>query len=454
VAFNRRVACDRQGQRLAVTDAGNGQVVLLDAANPRNRTLLRPHASVAEVAFSPDGRWLATGTWRGTNVKIWDTASGSLVAELPAADASVGFSPDGRWLVAGEGDAFRFYSAGSWQPGRVLPRETGSEVRGQYAFRPDGRMLAASVVVEHELLVQLMGPNSGKPLATLRAPEVLASTWLAFSPDGGRLAVATLGHRIQLWDLRLVRERLKAIGLDQGFPPEFRPDPSLTAPPVERVTVVGVDPRALRWFRVRQVLRDFWDHMTELVATELPDAQAYHQRAHRFERLGRWKLAVADLDQAVRSCASDPHLFEARAVDHLRLREHAKAIADVRHSLDLDANRPEALNALAWLYVTAPRELRDPPQALVLAQRAVQSRPDDRSYRNTLGVAYFRLGQFAQTIETLELNIRTDHPAMAFDLFLLAMSRHRIGQPDRARTDFERAIRSRRGQTVRDPEID
>jgi len=452
VAFNRRVACDRQGRWLAVTDVGNGQAMLLDAANPWKRAALRPNPNIAEAAFSPDGRWVATGTWKGTNVKVWDTASGSLAAELPAADASVGFSPDGRWIVAGEGDAYRFYRAGSWQPGRILPRDTWSGVRGPFAFRPDGRVLAVAKMVEHEYLVQLIDPDSGKAIATLRAPDVFGSTWLAFSPDGGRLAVATVSHRIHLWDLRHVRERLKAIGLDQGMPPEPPGVPAGTAvPPVERVTVLGVDPRALRWFRIRQVLHDFWDQVTELFSTRLPDATAYHQRAHRFERLGQWKLAVADLDQAIQGLPGDPHLFEARGQDHFMLNQYAQAIADVQKSLELNADQPQASNTLAWIYLTAPGELFDPPKALPLAQRAVQSRPDQRSFRNTLGLAYYRLGQFAKAVETLEINVKTDHPGMAFDLLFLAMSRHRLGQPDRARTDFDQAVRWRLAQKGLDP---
>jgi len=452
VAGNRRVACVRQGRRLAVTDFGNGQAVLLDPANPRNRILLRPHPNVAEVAFSPDGRWVATGTWKGTNVKVWDTASGSLVAELPAADATVGFSPDGRWLVAGEGDAFRFYRAGSWQLGRNLPRDGWGTVRGPFTFRPDGRMLAVAKMVEHEYMVQLIDPDSGNALATLRAPEVFGSTWLAFSPDGGRLAVATDSHRIQLWDLRLLRGRLKAIGLDQGLPPESPPVPAgPAAPPVESVAVLGVDPSALRWFRVRQVLRGFCDEVRELLSTQLPDGMAYHERAHRFERLGQWKLAIADLDQAIRRLPQNPHLFQSRAEDHLMLGQYAQAITDSQQSLAVDAERLEASNTLAWIYLTAPRELRDPGKALPLAQRAVQSRPDQRSFRNTLGLAYYRLGQFAKAVETLEINVKTDHPGMAFDLLFLAMSRHRLGQPDRARADFDRAVRWRLAQTGLDP---
>jgi WD40 repeat protein len=455
VPHNRRVARDRQGRRLAVTDFGNGQAVLFEATNPRARTFLRPHANNAEVAFSPDGRWVATGTWKGANVRVWDAASGSLAADLPAADATVGFSPDGRWLVAGEGEAFHFYRAGSWQPGMILPRDTSSTVRGPFTFRPDGRVLAVGTMVQHESVVQLIDPESGKALATLRAPEDFWITSLAFSPDGGRLAVATVSHRIRVWDLRRIRGRLKAIGLDQGLPPESPTDPAGTVTlPVERATVVGVDPLALRRFRVRQVLGGFWDQVMGLLSTQLPDAMAYRERAYRFERLGRWELAVADLDQAIRSTPGDPRLFEARARDHLRLDQHAQAINDLRNALELDADRPGTSNLLAWIYLTAPRDLLDPPAALRLAQRAVQSRPEDRSFRNTLGVAYYRVGQFARAVETLESNAKTDHPDLASDLLFLAMSRHRMGQPDRARSEFDRAARWRLARVGLDQGID
>jgi tetratricopeptide (TPR) repeat protein len=455
IGGNRRAAWNRQTDRVAVTDFGNGQAVLLELSKPRRKTLLRPHPNIAELAFSPDGRWIATGTWKGSDVKVWNTATGSLVALLAATDSTVGFSPDGSWLVAGMGDAFRFYRTGSWQPGLTVPRDTGGLIRGAFAFRGDGRLVAVAKMINHDPMIELIDPETGREIATLQARDLFACTWLAFSPDGARLAVATSNHCIQLWDLGLVRRELAASGLDQGIPAEAGANPDgRAASLIEHITILGVDDTALRWSRIRQVLLEFWEQVAELTATDLPDAGAYHERAHRWERIGHWELAVADLDRAIRRDPKDLHLLDDRGMAHLRLNHYSEAIADFQKAIEQDANHSDACNLLAWVYLVGPLELRDPSQALVLAGRSVQARPDERSYRNTLGVAFYRLGDFATAVQTLEANVKTDHPFMAYDYVFLAMARDRMGQRERAQAELRHAREARRLLTQVSPESD
>ena len=105
----------------------------------------------------------------------------------------------------------------------------------------------------------------------------------------------------------------------------------------------------------------------------------------------------------------------------------------------------EHYNNLAWRLATGPVALRDPEQALVLARKAVALTPGTAIYLNTLGVAQYRAGQYAEAIATLEKSLAASKgESDAFDLFFLAMARHKLGQIDQARADFDRALRWRR----------
>jgi WD40 repeat protein len=80
---------------------------------------LRGHTSgVVSLAFSPNGRRLASASYFDQTVKLWDFPSGQDVLTLPAGHAlSVAFTADGQRLVAGSGDEYlKVWAADDPQP--------------------------------------------------------------------------------------------------------------------------------------------------------------------------------------------------------------------------------------------------------------------------------------------------------------------------------------------------
>jgi WD40 repeat protein len=70
------LSLSRGGRRLAVADSSTRSVILVDPENPSRRVALPDHESLNTIALSPNGRWVATGTWRGTGVRVWDARTG------------------------------------------------------------------------------------------------------------------------------------------------------------------------------------------------------------------------------------------------------------------------------------------------------------------------------------------------------------------------------------------
>src|SRR5262249_37376425 len=78
------------------------------------------------------------------------------------------------------------------------------------------------------------------------------------------------------------------------------------------------------------------------------------------------------------------------------------AIRDLQKTVDLAPDFAEARIALARTLVTGPEKLRDPFRGVEMAQHAVKLEPENWTYMNTLGIAYYRAGRFQDAVRTLE----------------------------------------------------
>jgi serine/threonine protein kinase/WD40 repeat protein len=206
---------DSTGRYVIVDDAGGAQAVVLDIANSVEIARLGPHQGMNQCPMSPDGRWVATATWKGKDVKVWEVATGRLAWQLPSDSAFVRFSPDGRWLAVARfpGTECRLYQVGSWRPGPTI--HVGAEFLTM-AFMRDGRLLA----IDDAGRLRIVHADSGREVATLDAGTGSSARFfcMAFSPDGTYVA-AGRDHMIHLWDLRRIREQLVPLGLDWELPP-------------------------------------------------------------------------------------------------------------------------------------------------------------------------------------------------------------------------------------------
>ncbi|BCW90166.1 Beta-barrel assembly-enhancing protease [Alphaproteobacteria bacterium SO-S41] len=121
----------------------------------------------------------------------------------------------------------------------------------------------------------------------------------------------------------------------------------------------------------------------------------------------RWDDAVDAYGRAIARSGPDfvPDdwpLFYARGIALERAGRWAEAEKDLRFALKLSPDQPQVLNYLAYGWIERHQNVEE---ALAMLQRAVEQRPDDGFIIDSLGWAYYRLGQYAKAVETLELAI-------------------------------------------------
>lgn len=198
--------------RLLASGSG-GAIWLWDTATGHELRVLLGHShDVIALAFSPDGRSLASAArFPAVELKFWDVATGTAFRDAPVDDYnlyinSLAFSTDGRWFAAASGESVSVWDLKPPRhlAKRLLPGRGASGARRTLhgiVFSPDGRWLAARVNGHTTKLWEV---------STWKEVRELTGLPVAFSRDGRVLATDSHSKTVELWNV-LTGQRLHSL---------------------------------------------------------------------------------------------------------------------------------------------------------------------------------------------------------------------------------------------------
>jgi WD40 repeat protein len=189
--------------KLAAVEAlAMGAVLLAGAAaEAQEHVRLMPQLGIGHVnsvAFSPNGRFVVTGS-SSHAVWLWDVATGQQVRAFEGHSdmvASVAFSPDGRFVLAGsDGGKARLWDASTGQQIRSFAGGSQGPMHS-VAFSPDDHFVLTSGWWDNT--ARLWDIATGRRVRSFVHTAAVES--VAFSPDGKSVVTGSLDHTARMWD--------------------------------------------------------------------------------------------------------------------------------------------------------------------------------------------------------------------------------------------------------------
>jgi hypothetical protein len=453
------VAFSADGRRLA-SGSGNGTVKVWDAASGQQTHSLyigeqEDFVFLMTVAFSPDGRRLAAASLNG-GVKVWDAATGREILSKGGPSLSLAFSPDGGCLATAGIWSLQVWDAATGQETLTLLGHSGNGYVYGAAFSHDGQRLASA---GGDGTVKVWDTVTGQEILTLHG-HTGAVRSVAFSSDGRRLASCSEDGTVKVWEATPLTEELRiqreAMSMVQFLFNQPLPDSVLAA---STVGVLG-GPEGQGPLRAAFAL---------FVARTEPLSRSQVVAAIRHDQTISEPLRQAALAGAARYAESLTaghaeklvgDLFEQlllRSAVLEQIRKDRSLPEPLRQtSLTLAEHWPEdpdAFNNASWQIVRVPGATAEQyAQALRYAEAACRMEPENGNSLNTLGIAQYRAGRYQEALATLtrsdQIHSKVGKGSQPADLAFLAMAQHHLGQNAQARSTFARLR-----QVMKDPAV-